>query len=87
LTHLSLEIPDEETIVTAANDILNSLKDWKRGATYDGGIVKTYFRGVIGDDGNNWHSRVSEHDQSDGTFDDFWTYLGEITSKAEHEKK
>jgi hypothetical protein len=82
-----LEIPDEDTILTTANELIDSVQGWKQGKAYYDDIVETFSRRKTGEDGKNWFSCVSEHEQSSGTFDDFWTYLGGSKNKAEHEKQ
>jgi len=79
------EIPPEDAILTAANEVLESTKKWKEGKSYFKSIVKTFSQHKGPNDGAGWYCRVSEHTAEDATFDEFWSKLG--VNKAENEMK
>ena len=81
---LFVEIPSEDSILEAAQNILDSIPTWKKGKTYYK-TVKTYSRPKEPQDGAPWHCRISQHGSEDATFDEFWKGLGE--NKAENEKE
>ncbi|EEB90451.1 hypothetical protein MPER_11340 [Moniliophthora perniciosa FA553] len=78
------DIPPEEVIFAAADELIESTTSWKAGKTYHK-VVKTSSRPKQAGDGAPWHCRVSEHEPKDATFDQFWDKLGK--NKAENEKQ
>ncbi|RPD66414.1 hypothetical protein L226DRAFT_542957 [Lentinus tigrinus ALCF2SS1-7] len=87
--HLSItplkisEIPAEDVIIKAGQEVLDSTATWKQGKTYQKNTVKTFHRSKGPKDGAAWYARVSEHTKEDATFDEFWSKLG--VNKAENE--
>uniref|UniRef100_A0A0W0FLB0 DUF3074 domain-containing protein n=1 Tax=Moniliophthora roreri TaxID=221103 RepID=A0A0W0FLB0_MONRR len=78
------DIPSEEVIFAAADELIETTTSWKAGKTYHK-VVKTSSRPKQAGDGAPWHCRVSEHGPKDGTFDQFWDKLGR--NKAENEQQ
>ncbi|TFK55064.1 hypothetical protein OE88DRAFT_1732340 [Heliocybe sulcata] len=79
------EVPPEDAILAAANEVLESTKSWKQGKSYFNNTVKTFSRPKGPHDGAGWYCRVSEHTADDATFDEFWSKLG--NDKPENEMK
>ncbi|CAL1705144.1 unnamed protein product [Somion occarium] len=79
------DIPSEESILAAGRAVLESIRGWKEGKSYNHHTVKTFSRSKGPNDGAAWHCRVSEHTSDDATFDEFWDKLG--NNKAENEKE
>jgi len=85
ITPLQLSsLPSDESILAAAETLLESTSSWKQGKTYHK-IVKTYSRPKLPEDGAPWHCRVSIHTPEEATFDQLWAKLG--TDKAINEKE
>ncbi|KAJ8519475.1 hypothetical protein ONZ45_g3554 [Pleurotus djamor] len=76
-------IPSQEAIIQAGVQILESVKDWRKGKVYHG--VQTFSRPKQAIDGAPWHCRLSEHAAEEVTFDQLWSKLG--VNKPEHEKQ
>lgn len=70
-------------MVAAAHAILEDSTKWKNGKRFHK-VVQTFGRPKGPTDGAAWHGRVSEHDASDATFDEFWSKLG--VDHSENEK-
>jgi hypothetical protein len=86
---ISTEIPTEETLVGAGKQLIEGMNSWNQGKTYHK-VVKTYDtttsrEGPKGRETLHWHGRISEHTPDQGTFDQFWEYLGK--NKAVNEKE
>jgi len=79
------DIPSQESILTAARELLDSLQSWKPGKIFHKNNVRTFSRPKGPADGAAWHCRVSEHTSEDATFDEFWSKLG--VDKAVNEKE
>lgn len=80
------EIPPEEEILSAANEILESTLSWKEGKSFHKHSIRTFSRPRLDDKEHSeagWCCRVSQHTSDDATFDQFWSKLGE--NKAENE--
>jgi hypothetical protein len=80
-----IDIPSDESILTAGRELLESTKSWNQGKSYHNNTVKTWSRPKGPKDGAAWHTRVSEHTSKDATFDEFWSKLG--NDKAVNEKE
>jgi len=78
------EIPSEDAILSAGRSVLDSVDTWKPGKSFANHTVKTFSRPKGPGDGAAWYSRLSEHDGSDVSFEEFWDKLG--ANKAENEK-
>lgn len=86
------EIPSTSDVVEAARNLIASdlATQWKAGKTFDVKLasnatirkVPTYSR-KVGQKGETWFMRVTQHDKEDGSFDEFWQGLG--VDHAEHE--
>jgi len=85
------DLPAEETLITAAQRLMESTLTWKQGKTYHK-VIKTYqsTQPTAASDGGlasslQWHCRVSEHTPEEATFEQFWEKLGK--NKAVNEKE
>ncbi|KAF8202594.1 hypothetical protein K438DRAFT_1581005, partial [Mycena galopus ATCC 62051] len=65
------EIPSDESIISAANSLIEDSLSWKLGKVYQNGLVQTAH--AVLPDNSSWHSRVSRHTLP---FDQFWAVLG-----------
>src|SRR6266404_7590208 len=80
-----IELPSDEQIIAAGREILEASKDWKKGKAYQKNTVQTYSRSKDPGDSASWYCRVSEHDASEATFDEFWGKIG--INHSENEKE
>ncbi|KAG8878388.1 hypothetical protein FRB97_002551 [Tulasnella sp. 331] len=78
-------VPSFETILANGRTILANADTWIEGRTFkpSGTTVQTFTKKIP--TGPPWFMRVSRHPPSDGTFSDFWDYLGENHAKNEAE--
>jgi len=78
------ELPSDEQVITAARDLLEATKSWKKGKAYGKKTVQTYSQQKSPDDGAPWHCRVSEHTPEEATFDEFRSKLGNPENEKEY---
>jgi hypothetical protein len=81
---VTIELPSDEQVITAARDLLEATKGWKKGKAYEKKTVQTYSQQKGPDDGAPWHCRVSEHTPAEATFDEFRSKLGNLENEKEH---
>jgi len=79
------ELPSDEQVLTAAREVLDASKGWKKGKAYQKNTVQTCSRPKGPGDGAPWYCRVSEHAAAEATFDEFWSKIG--VNHAENEKE
>lgn len=72
------EIPPEEQLYVAAEKIIQDMKTWKKGKTYNrhNTVVHTMSRPKGPKDDAPWFGRHSVHPASQATFDQLWEGLG-----------
>jgi len=81
---VTVALPSDEQVITAARNLLEATKSWKKGKAYEKKAVQTYSQQKGPGDGAAWHCRVSEHTPAEATFDEFWSKLGNSENEKEY---